>query len=71
MTLRHDELFGPFDGVTVAFQTTQDYVPGTVRAFIPLLDEEANVTEMGGKDVELAEAPLDGDVIVFVYRSFS
>ena len=69
MTLRHEELLGPFDGVQTQFSTQSDYVSGSVRAFLPLLEQQANVTELGGRDVELAEAPLQGDVVFLVYRS--
>ena len=65
---KHEELLGPFDGVQTQFSTVLDYVPGSLRVFTPLLEESVNVTELGGKDVELSEAPLGGDALFFVYR---
>lgn len=62
-------LTGPFDGVTTDFQTDTDYVSGSVRAFTPNLQTEAAVTELGGKDVRLCFAPLEGDVVYLFYRS--
>lgn len=66
--LEHEEQLGPFDGVQTTFSTSLDYVPGSLRAFTPLLSAVVGLTELGGKDVELAEAPLEGDVLIFVYR---
>lgn len=67
--LKHDEILGPFDGVQTEFSTVLDYVPGSLRAFTPLLGEAASVTELGGKDARLDDAPLEGDVLIFVYNT--
>jgi hypothetical protein len=60
---------GTINGANVAFATSIDYVPGTVRAFTPTLQHPSDLTELGGKDFELAEAPLADDLVYVVYRS--
>lgn len=59
---------GPFDGVTTDFQTDEYYLPGSVRTIAPNLQPEACVTELGGKDVRLGFAPIEGDVVYLFYR---
>jgi hypothetical protein len=66
--MHHEDLLGPFDGVQTQFSASFDYAPGTLRALTPLLETEANVTELGGKNFELDEAPIEGDVLILVYR---
>ena len=58
---------GVIDGENRSFSTPTSYVPGSVRAFSPLLQTEVDVTELGVEAVELAEAPRAGDVVYLGY----
>ena len=60
---------GTIDGVNTLFQTPTDYKPGTVRAFTSLAQWADSITELGGKDVELCEAPCEGDLVYLYYIS--
>lgn len=60
---------GTIDGVNRVFTTSHYYVTGSVRAFAPLLQNGLEVTELGGNRVQLADAPLEGDVVYLTYRS--
>jgi hypothetical protein len=70
-----ERLSGPINGANLIFETSAEYVPGSVRVFIngllglqPLVD---GWTELGGKRIRLNEAPAnspgDPDVIQAYY----
>lgn len=56
------------NGVNKRFETSMVYIPGTVRAWVPLLQPPSFVTEIGGRAVDLAEAPKTGDVVLLWYE---
>jgi len=64
-----EEYLGPFDGTQDTFQTSVDFVPGSLRVFAPILGKTVDSVELGTNKVVMAESPLEGDVLIFVYRS--
>lgn len=62
---------GAVNGVNRTFFVTADYVPGTVRIFLngqlkspPLEDGH---TELGGRKINIKDAPRAGDVVRVYY----
>lgn len=62
---------GSVDGVNTLFWTSASYVPGSVRAFVngqlKRQDLDDGWIELGGKKVQLKEAPRTGEVVQFYY----
>ncbi len=57
---------GVIDGVNKVFQTPTDYQEGSVRVWASWGLWDQCVVELGGRDVEIDNAPLEGDS-VFIY----
>ena len=60
---------GAIDGVNTLFSTSKDYVVGSVRVFTSGRLWETVTTELGNKQVQLQEAPLEDDLVVIYYRA--
>jgi hypothetical protein len=60
------------DGAQVMFSTSKEYVPGTVSVWInglrKIQDWDDGFDELGGKDIEMREAPQAGDSIQARYE---
>lgn len=62
---------GAVNGVNKIYYVSADYVPGTVRVFIngqvkaPELED--GHTELGGRKINIKEAPRIGDVVRIYY----
>ena len=65
-----EPVVGTIDGANVAFETSQDYQPGSLRVWLPLA-QPGGVTEDGGKSFTLAEAPETDDTVLAWYRTIS
>lgn len=63
---------GTIDGVNTVFETSADYVTGSVQVFLngqlKRVDLEDGWVELGGKKVKLNEPPIVGDVVQIYYR---
>ena len=58
---------GAIDGANTLFTTNRDYKTGSLVAFNNGF-ADAEPTELGGKDFEVAPAPQIGDVVTVYYR---
>jgi len=68
----HEAAIGTVDGVNEIFETSTDYLAGSLRwfdnGFVQVTDTGANLTELGGKQFRLTPAPAAGTAVVVAYR---